>query len=412
MDTYPRAILHIDGDCFFAACEVARNPKLKGKPVVIGKERSMVTALTYEAKARGITRCMRISEAKKVCPEVVVIESDYETYCIYSQRMASIVRRYTPEVEEYSIDECFAELTGQDEYFKTSYEEIVRRIKHDLDTELGMTFSLGLSTTKVLAKIGSKWQKPSGLTCIPLSQRYGYLKELPIGNVWGIGSQTAFLLNRFGVKTAHDFVSKSEEWVEKNLAKPYLEIWKELNGESVLELNLEHKDNYQSISKTRTFTPPSRDKSYIYSQLSKNIEDACMKLRRHHLASKNLYFFIKTQDFKYQGLELRLPHLVCTPQEILKIVEEKFDQVYKPNTLYRATGINLNKLTKNHIVIDLFGESNDIEKINTVYGFVDSLSHKFGRHAVFLGSSFKALGIAPQKHAKRHLGIPVLGEVN
>lgn len=408
---YPRAILHIDGDCFFAACEVARNPKLKGKPVIIGKERGMVTALTYEAKARGVTRCMRISEARKICPEVVVIESDYETYCIYSQRMASIVRRYTPEVEEYSIDECFAELTGQDEYFKTSYEEIVRRIKYDLDTELGMTFSLGLSSTKVLAKVGSKWKKPSGLTCIPQSDIPTFLKELSVGKVWGIGYQTAFLLDRSGVKTAFEFVSKDEEWIHKNLAKPYFEIWKELKGEFVLELNLEHKDNYQSISKTRTFTPPSQDKSYIFSQLSKNVEEACMKLRRHRLASKNLYFFLKTQDFKYQGLEIRLPHLVCTPQEILKVIEEKFDQVYRPNVLYRATGINLNKLTKNRIVVDLFGESHSIEKMNTVYSFVDTLSHKFGRHTLFLGSSFKALGVAPQKTRKRRLRIPVLGEV-
>lgn len=410
MAVYPRAILHIDGDCFFAACEVARNPKLKGKPVVIGKERSMVTALTYEAKARGVTRCMLISEAKKMCPEVVVIESDYETYCIYSQRIASIVRRYTPEVEEYSIDECFAELTGQDEYFKVPYEEIVRRIKHDLDTELGMTFSLGLSTTKVLAKVGSKWKKPSGLTCIQPEDITTYLKELPVGKVWGIGGQTAFLLNRFGVKTADDFASKSKEWVHKNLAKPYLEIWKELKGESALELNLEHKDNYQSISRTRTFTPPSQDKSYIFSRLSKNIEEACTKLRRHHLASKNLYFFLKTQDFKYQGLEIRLPHLVCTPQEILKVIEEKFDQVYRPGILYRATGINLNKLTKNHIVVDLFGESDGIENMNTVYSFIDTLSHRFGQHAVFLGSSFKALGVAPQETQKRRLGIPVLGD--
>lgn len=408
---YPRAILHIDGDCFFAACEVARTPKLRGKPVIIGKERGIVCAMTYEAKALGIKRCMTIREARKVCPQAIVMEADYETYCIYSQRMASIVRRYTPEVEEYSIDECFAELTGQDEYFKVSYEEIVRRIKYDLDTELGMTFSLGLSTTKVLAKVGSKWQKPSGITCIPQSSIPTFLKDLAVGKVWGIGYQTAFLLNRFGVKTAHDFVSKSEEWIHKYLAKPYFEIWKELQGESVLELNLEHKDNYQSISRTRTFTPPSQDKSYIFSQLSKNVEEACTKLRRHHLASKNLYFFLKTQEFKYQGLEIRLPHLVCTPQEILKVLEEKFDEVYKPGVLYRASGINLNRLTKNHVVVDLFGESHSIENMNTVYNFVDTLSHKFGRHTLFLGSSFKALGVAPQKTQKRRLGIPVLGEV-
>src|SRR5512140_1892158 len=97
--SFPRAILHIDGDAFFASCEQSRDPKLRGKPVATGGERGIAASMSYEAKARGVVRGMRISEMRRVCPEIVILPSDYETYSILSQRLYQIVRRYTPEVE-------------------------------------------------------------------------------------------------------------------------------------------------------------------------------------------------------------------------------------------------------------------------------------------------------------------------
>src|SRR5262249_36473028 len=154
--SYPQAILHIDGDAFFASCEQAGNPKLKGKPVVTGKERGIAASMSYEAKARGVVRGMPIRDILKVCPEVVLLPSDYETYSLLSTRFYAIVRKFTSEVEEYSIDECFADITGYRRAYRASYEQIAARIKHELDTSLGFTFSVGLAPNKVLAKVGSK----------------------------------------------------------------------------------------------------------------------------------------------------------------------------------------------------------------------------------------------------------------
>ena len=144
LGSYPRAIVHIDGDAFFASCEQASNPKLKGKPVVTGKERGIAASMSYEAKARGVTRGMRLSDIKRVCPDVVLLPSDYETYSLLSTRFFAIVRRFTPDVEEYSIDEVFADVTGLRRPLGMSYERIAARIKYDLDTELGFTFSESL----------------------------------------------------------------------------------------------------------------------------------------------------------------------------------------------------------------------------------------------------------------------------
>jgi len=428
--SFPRAILHIDGDAFFASCEVAKNPSLRGKPVITGKERGIVSACTYEAKARGVKRGMRLFEVKKVCPDAVILPSDYETYSLFSERMYSIVRRYTPDVEEYSIDECFADLTGMRRTNRMSYPQTAEHIQRDLVNELGMTFSIGLSATKVLAKIGSKWKKPHGLTIIPLRDAEKYLANVATENVWGIGSNTSAYLRKFGVRTALDLARKDETWVRGRLSKPYIEIWSELNGEVRNELDIGGRKTYQSISKTKTFTPPSTDATFVYSQLSKNVENACIKARRWKLATPMIFFFLKTQDFKYHGYEIKLPHSTCVPQDILKEIAKYFPLTFRKGVQYRATGIALLKLTDSASAqLDLFGAVQESEGFKRVFESVDGISEKYGKHAVFLGSSFEAMthgahlnergdvaervcNLFKGETKRRRLAIPMLGEVS
>lgn len=390
--SFPRAILHVDGDCFFASCEVARRPELKGKPVVTGLERGIVSSLTYEAKARGVRRAMSLKEVKRICPEVVFLPSDYESYSLYSLRMYSIVRRFTPEVEEYSIDECFADLTGLQRPLNMPYEEMAKRIKAALDKELGFTFSVGLAPTKILAKLGSKWKKPSGLTIIPGPDIHLYLEKTSINTIWGIGPQTSAYLNKYGIQTALQFAEKDEQWIKTNLTKPHQEIWQELRGKSVYQVDAGKKNNYQSISKTKTFTPPSSNREHVFSQLSKNIENSCIKLRRYQLAAKKIFFFLKTQDFRYQGYEVKLIRPTDNPIEIIKMVDKYFYSVFTEHKLWRATGIVMMDLVENTSrQADLFNEVITAEKISRIFASVDGISRRYGKHTLFLGSSFSAM---------------------
>ncbi len=219
LHNFPRAIVHIDGDAFFASCEQSRRPKLQGRSVVTGKERGIAASMSYEAKARGVTRGMRLGDIRKVCPEAVILPSDYETYSLLSKRLFAIVRR-----------------SGLRRPLRMSYIQIAQRIKKDLDTALGFTFSVGLAPNKVVAKIASKWQKPSGLTAIPGRELHRYLAKLPVQNVWGIGPNTTAFLRKHGIETALQFAQKPEPWVKKYLSKPFFEIWQELNGTCVFEL--------------------------------------------------------------------------------------------------------------------------------------------------------------------------------
>lgn len=427
--SYPRAIIHIDGDSFFASCEVAKDPSLRGKPVITGKERGIVSACTYEAKARGVTRGMRLSDVRQVCPEAVILPSDYETYSLFSERMYAIVKRYTPTVEEYSIDECFADITGLRSMHRARYEEIGTRIQAELERELGISFSIGLSATKTLAKIGSKWKKPHGFTAIPLRDAHLFLRQLPVEKLWGIGPNTGALLRKHGVHTALDFAQRDAAWAEANLSKPYVATWRELKGEVVFELDTAGRQTYQSIQKTKTFTPPSRDSAFIYSQLSKNVENACIKARRWGLESSELFFFLKTQDFRYHAAELTLSRPTNLPHEVLAAVKEAFPRTLRTSTLYRATGVTLMKLRpEKSAQLDLFGEKAKLEEVRRIYSQMDVLSEKYGKHAVFLGSSFTAMTHAAHRGARgdaaartrtlfrgetvrRRLGLPMLGEV-
>ena len=129
LSSWPRAILHIDGDAFFTSCEEAIHPELKGKPIITGAERGIVACASYAAKKMGIKRGVSLRDARAICPGLILLPSDYETYSLFSRRIFTIMRRFTPEVEEYSIDEAFADITGLRRPLRSSYEAIARKIK-------------------------------------------------------------------------------------------------------------------------------------------------------------------------------------------------------------------------------------------------------------------------------------------
>ena len=424
--SWPRAILHLDADAFFASCEQAIHPELKGKPVITGKERGIVAAASYEAKARGVKRGVKLSDVKKICPDAVILPSDYETYSLFSLRMFGIIRRFTPDVEEYSIDEIFADLTGLRRKFHGPYSMIAQQLQETVEKELGITVSIGMSLSKVLAKVGSKHKKPRGLTMIPGREIHHYLGKLPVESVWGIGPNTAAFLSKFGINTALDFARKNEDFVMEYLSKPYREVWHELNGRSVYPVTTESKSSYQSINKTRTFTPPSKDVTFVFAQLSKNLENACIKARRYGLAATRLIVFLRKQDFTDNGAELKLTCPTAHPSALFNFLRKGFDYIYHPTTLYRQTGVVLAGLVAQSTVqYTLFDDTARIEKMSKIYDTVDMLSEKFGkytvRHAVSLPTKIQSQhegerGDVPQRkqelfkgeNNRQRLGLPVL----
>jgi nucleotidyltransferase/DNA polymerase involved in DNA repair len=387
-----KVIFHMDGDAFFVGVEVAKNPKLKGLPVVTGEERGIVSALSYEAKALGVVRGMPIFRLKKDYPNVIILPGDYKSYARYSSMMFDIVRRYADDVEEYSIDECFADLTGLDRPLKMTYLQIAERIKREVNEELKLSVSIGLAPTKVLAKVASKWVKPNGLTVIEADTAPKFLADTPIESVWGIGPKTARTLRVKGIITAGDFAKRSAVWVRENFSKPYEAIWKELNGVQVMEVDPNTKTVYSSVQKTRTFHPATNDKVFLLSELSKHIEDACKKARYYKLAPKKFSVFLKTQDFKYAERKITLPSPTNAPEILISLTEKYFKSIHKSGILYRTAGVTLHELASDGVSQgELFGGRRLTDKFEAIHRQIDSLEDKFGRRAVYLASTHKSL---------------------
>ncbi len=385
---YPQAIMHFDGDAFFAAVETAMQPRLQGKPLVTGQERGIIACANYPAKALGIKRGISLHEARRICPELIVLPSDYESYSIYSKRMFEIARRYTPAVEEYSIDEGFADLGGLRRMHRMSYEDIARGIQADVERELGITVSIGLSLSKGLAKLASDFRKPSGFTAVPGRYIHLLLQRSELADVWGFGRNTVQMLSKFGLRNAYDFVCKPEAWARERMGKPGVEIWRELRGDSVHPVVAAEAAPRLSISKTKTFTPASSEREYVYARLLRNLESAFIKLRRHELKTRSLTIGLRKKNYDGIGAEAVLNRPTSATSEAAPVAAALFDRIFEQGSEYRATTVVLGKIDiERGRQYDLFADNIRIEKMEVVARAVDAVNSRFGKHKVHSGTT-------------------------
>ena len=390
---FPAAIIHLDADAFFASVEQAVNPALKGKPVVTGKERGIIASASYEAKALGIKRALSLREARKLCPQLVVLPSDYETYSLFSKRMFHIMRRFTPMVEESSIDEAYADIGGMRRVFHEPYEDIALRMKQTIHDELDITVSVGLSVTKSLAKLASKHKKPDGLTVVSGTRIHVFLRNMPVGEICGIGPNSVVLLGKYGIKTAYDFICRNRDWVSKLLGKPGRELWDELRGNSVYPVTTGERAPQASISKTKTFSAPSWDGNFVYARLVRNVESAFIKLRRHKLKTRLVGILLRHGNYDEEGFEAKLSRPTSATHEVLPMIRLLFDKTYRPGAEYRSAMVFLGSLTEEgNDQFDLFEDRLRLEQMVRVSRAIDEINRKYGKHSVSVGTSLYLQG--------------------
>ena len=424
LSSWPRAIAHVDADAFFASVEQALHPEFKGKPVITGAERGIVAAASYEAKALGVKRGVPLSEVTRICPECILLPSDYETYSLFSKRMFSILRRFSPQIEEYSIDEAFVDITGTRRVHRTGYKEIGRMMMDAIERELGITVSVGVSLSKSLAKLCSKYHKPNGLTAVPGRNIHLLLSKTKLAQVWGFGPNTVALLEKQGLKTALDFVEKDESFAEDILGKNGVDLWNELRGEYYYPVTTELETKQASISKFKTFTPPSNRRDIVLARLVRNLESACIKARRHGLAARRIVAVLKKQTFSSDGLEMKLSRPSASPLELMSSLTSMFDELYHAGVPYRSTGIVLADLTDApDFQLGLFEDPVRAVNVRRVFDAVDEANRRFGKHSVFIANgvhlgkqhagnrgrtAYRKQETLRGETARQHLNIPLL----
>ena len=449
-------ILHIDGDAFFASVEISRKPDLKGLAVVVGEERGIACALTYEAKKLGVYRGMPIFQIKQQFPKVVVLSSHFELYEKYNENLVKILNEYLPIVEPYSIDECFttlpsferSELEGKKyscsatlpSFERSKLEgkkyscsalipfdeeseilEFVKNLKTKVQTSLGITFSFGISTTKTLAKIASKKEKPNGCTILINENKITEaLKETPIGSVWGIGNQTSAKLLSKNIKTAFEFINMPREVIKELFSEPVIETWEELRGIKISEVSNEHSDQ-KSIQSTRALIKETSLEQEIFSELSRNIEVGCENLRTANLFTNSVSAFLKHADGLRQreSISTILPMYTQDPKVILKFLRPLISSILDKSTHYKATGISLLNLKRqNFITDDLFGSQSTHLSKNRHLEVIDALNRKFGDFSILHATSLSAVSKRREDFLKRekkdsyeyNLPLPYMGE--
>ncbi len=404
--SWPEAVLCLDGDAFFASVTQAVHPELKGKPVVTGWERGIATAVSYEARTLGVTRGMRCWEIKKQFPEVVIAVSDYRIYHMFSEKMFTVMRKYSPCVEVYSVDEGFADLKGMRRPLHMSYAQIAASIKKEIESSLGITVSIGVSVTKSLAKLAVNKNKPSGLTIVPGKEIDGLLKDTSIDKVWGIGGQSTALLTKLGVTTAYDFAHKPESFIKQYFSKPFHEIWRELNGEMIYTVNPDTKRVYKSITRSSTVTPATNDRDVLWARLLDHIEDAFFKARNYNYAVKKIFIYMKDQGFHHHGVEIKIAEATSFPMSIRAELKTGFEKIYKKNIMFRASGATIYEFCENNQKqASLFFGNSDMEsKAKKLYPMVESKKVDFGT------SLFDSDRLIKQKKEVK-LSIPLLSRL-
>lgn len=431
LSSWPRAIVHLDADAFFVSVEQAMHPELKGKAVITGAERGIVAAASYEAKAFGITRGVSLTEAARLCPRLIMLPSDYETYSLFSQRMFDILRRFTPDVEEYSIDEAFANLSGLRRIYPgDGYQGIAKKIQGTIMRELDIGVSVGLSLTKSLAKIASKLRKPRGFAAVPGPQIHLLLRQTILEKIWGVGRNTAALLRKQRCQTALDFVQLPRYVVEDHLGKVGLELWQELRGESVFAINAAAKTTYGSISKTKTFSPASADPEYLFAHALRNLESACIKARRYDLAARRLTLYLRTQQFRGTAGDATLSRPTNSPLDCTATLRTLFRQLLQSGQRYRSTGVVLTDLGPTRPTqYNLFENPTRVAHTEDASTAIDAISTRFGKHTLFLSTGLslgqrpadrahsgrrgppprRTIDLLPGETARRHIALPRWG---
>lgn len=394
-------ILHVDADSFFASVEVAQNPQLRGKPVcVLAANAACVLAATYEAKRLGVHTAMPLHEAKKLLPpDAVYISARFTLYAQYSSRMFRILRDFSPAVEEYSIDEAFVDLAGLRRLYKKPYAETARDIAKRIELELGIPVSIGVASTRTLAKIASKKNKPRGLCEVPRKGLEEFLKTIKASDVPGLGRNSIALLDKYRVTTAYDFAIMNEEVVRKLLAKPGWILWKELRGDAVTKV-ISETEAPKSISRIRSFAPTD-DLAFMKQHLIYHLAICTYKLRRMHMGAKRLYVYIRDRNYNIIGAEWEDMRAHASALRFLSATLPLFEQAAK-GKVARSVGVVFSSLTQSsNFQLSLFAEENQIIKQEHLLSAGDKINVKYGAFTV------RPAGLLPVDDT-RTLSIPLL----
>ena len=385
-----RVILHVDMNSFFASVEMTYNPSLKGKPLAVAGEeeqrKGIIVTCSYEARKHGVKTTMPLWEAKKLCPELIVVKTNMERYRIASEAIFEELRRFTALVEPVSIDEGYLDITDCHELGTPI--QIAEAIQRNLLEQLDLPCSIGIAPNKSLAKMASDMKKPLGITILRKRDIPNVMWPLPIIEMHGIGKKTAEKLKNLDVHTIGDLARANELQLRAAIGIRGIQLKERANGTDPRPVDPAAADENKSIGSSVTLPRDIANQSELFSVLENLSKGVSQRLKRRGYLTKNVAVTIRYKDRRTISRSKKFTNPINAAEDIFQAARPLFIEHWNGNAvrLLGITGQDLVEEDSAFKQLDIFSYEKEAKK-EPLYKAIDNLERKYGKSIVQKGLS-------------------------
>ena len=381
------SIAHMDCDAFYASVEKRDNPDLRDQPVIVGGgTRGVVSTCCYIARIQGVRSAMPMFQALKLCPQAVVVKPRFPAYVEASRAIRALMERLTPAIQPLSLDEAFLDLTGTERLHGAPPATLLAGLTRDMETQLGLTGSVGLSHNKFLAKIASDLDKPRGFSVIGRAETEAFLLSKPVRIIWGVGTATQGALEAAGIRTIADL----KRWERTDLMARFGStgdrLWHLARGLDTRPVNRDEK--LKSISKETTFNEDTADPDILDGHLWRLAEQVADRAKAKALSGRTVTLKLKRSDFQTVTRRQSLPDPTQLTDRIYRAAAELFAAA--PKGPFRLIGVGISDLapeTDADRSADLLDP--DAPRRAAAERATDAIRARFGATAIIKGRSLR-----------------------
>lgn len=354
-----KVYFHVDLDAFFAAVEILDNPSLKDKPVIIGGrgKRGVASTCNYIARSYGVHSAMPMQRALQLCPNAVVINGRHSRYSQKSKEVMQIFKKYSPIVQQVSIDEAFLDMSGTQKLFGHPYQ-VALKLKQEINERTGLTISVGIGPSKLIAKLASDYNKPDGLCIVDKERVIEFIDAVGLKKLWGVGKVTQTQLAKKQIKTTQQLRSLSLSYLKKAFSESMGEyLYKVSRGEDPGIYSGEAKSH--SISTERTFTSDIADLNIIETYLLEMSHEILFRSIKEKQMARTIGIKIRYSDFTTVSAQITPSEAVYCAEQVFEWAKTLFDKKWKKIPI-RLLGVGLYQTYSGEVPIqdDLFNEDN------------------------------------------------------
>ena len=396
-----RVILHCDLNCFYASVELLSHPELRGVPVAVCGDpearHGIILAKNEPAKAFGVKTAETIWQAKKKCPNLVLLPPHHDRYAEYSRRVNAIYGDYTDLVEPFGIDESWLDVSGSLHLFGGDAKALADTIRARIKAELGLTISVGVSFNKVFAKLGSDYKKPDATTVIPPEGWQEIVYPLPVGDLLYVGRAAQEVLSRYGVRTIGELAKCPQEMLETLMGKMGTQLYQYANGLDKSPMRgAADREPVKSVGNSTTFRKDLTTWDEVRTGIALLSDSVAMRLRRHGLYCMGVQVGLKDNKFQSISRQKMLDHSTHLMREINDAALELVKLAWKaptPIRLLSVTAIHLTPEEETYQQLDLLGQAPRVrEKQEKVERAMDDIRRKYGHGAIAYATPKDELG--------------------